>query len=647
MPPPSSSFSLADSLLHYSTPGVAPPSSRVDPKLKLQPRTPLRMWDYWKFAALVASKATELTSDVLSHHIWGPRRKSWGIEMTIVTSLIRGAERHSSLVDIGTIRMMMSIGGLVPLPSDALVTPVTFRVRRRQLRGILAEYDALESGLRELCGEWVVGKKTWQRLQTEWKAGNHSHGPGEPKRKERVILYIHGGAYYLSSAAAQRIISIPLSKYTDTRVFALDYRLAPETCFPGPLHDVVSGYFRLVEDLHIPPENIIVCGDSAGGGLSLALLMYLRDNSYAMPSGCILMSPWVDLTMSCESWDSNAPYDVVPCPTPENHMNPIALYLGEHTEQYLTHPYASPLFGDLKGLPPLLIQAGDAEVLRDEITLLAHKATLAGVQVRHELYEDAIHVFQAYPFLDASRRSFQSMRDFVCDVLPQYQSRSPQLLCANAEKELEQEIESDRAVIVSGDGAESNLGMDGVKEKFAKKSDDSDSTGSEYDDASWVQSPVWPRKPSSRLFTLDNDADAELEDLEDLADLDIIPELQLSQPPALSAPPTPLPTDPSFTPGLRRIHSAFSNVLPHLDATQPVRPQPRHHRSSHTLRTTANFGMSSVQSPPPSPSIRRSFASASHPDITSLVENWSHSGPANQTTLFTTHHYASHSSHLS
>jgi hypothetical protein len=89
--------------------------------------------------------------------------------------------------------MLMSIGGLVPLPSDALVTPVTFRVRRRQLRGILAEYDALESGLRELCGEWVVGKKTWQRLQTEWKAGNHSHGPGEPKRKERVILYIHGG----------------------------------------------------------------------------------------------------------------------------------------------------------------------------------------------------------------------------------------------------------------------------------------------------------------------------------------------------------------------------------------------------------------------------------------------------------------------
>ena len=94
--------------------------------------------------------------------------------------------------------------------------------------------------------------------------------------------------------------------------------------------------------------------------------------------------------MSCESWDSNAAFDVVPFPTADNHMNPIALYLGENTEEYLTHPYSSPLFGDFKGLPPLLVQAGDAEVLRDEIALLAHKATLAGVQVMHELYEDAV-----------------------------------------------------------------------------------------------------------------------------------------------------------------------------------------------------------------------------------------------------------------
>ncbi len=153
---------------------------------------------------------------------------------------------------------------------------------------------------------------------------------------------------------------------------------------------MVCAYLRLVEDLNIPAENIIVSGDSAGGGLTLAMLMYLRDNDYPLPSGAILMSPWVDLTLSCESWESNAMYDVVPFPMMDSHMNPIALYLGEQMEKYLTHPYASPLFGSFEDLPPLLIQAGDAEVLRDEISLLAHKASLAGVPVRHEEYDDAV-----------------------------------------------------------------------------------------------------------------------------------------------------------------------------------------------------------------------------------------------------------------
>jgi acetyl esterase/lipase len=94
--------------------------------------------------------------------------------------------------------------------------------------------------------------------------------------------------------------------------------------------------------------------------------------------------------MSCESWDSNAGFDVVPFPADDDQLHPIYLYLGERMEEYLTHPYASPLFGDFKNLPPLLIQVGDAEVLRDEVTLLAHKAALAGVDVRHELFEDAV-----------------------------------------------------------------------------------------------------------------------------------------------------------------------------------------------------------------------------------------------------------------
>ncbi|KIL60784.1 hypothetical protein M378DRAFT_130353 [Amanita muscaria Koide BX008] len=447
-------------LHHYSTPGITPPSARIDPKLKLQSRRPVRLWEWWKYGVFMATKATDVASEIITHYIHGPRRNTWGIEMTIVTSIIRGAARHSALVNISTIRTLMSLGGLVPLPSDALVTPVTFRVRRRGLRGLLSEFDAKEDGKRELSGEWVVGRRTWQRLQAEWKASRSESRPSLG-RKETVILYIHGGAYYLSSAAAQRLLSIPLAKHTDSRVFAIDYRLAPETNFPGPLHDIVIAYFRLTDDLHIPPENIIVAGDSAGGALSLALLMYLRDNDYPLPSGAVLMSPWVDLTMSCQSWDSNADYDVVPFPTADNHMNPIGLYLGEKMESYLTHPYASPLFGDFTGLPPLLIQAGDAEVLRDEITLLALKATQAGVPVRHELYEDAIHVFQAYPFLGATRQSFVSMREFVHNMLPRCQARSLKTLGASAEAGLQQEINNKQSTVVGGDGVASVTEGDG------------------------------------------------------------------------------------------------------------------------------------------------------------------------------------------
>ncbi|KAJ3514017.1 hypothetical protein NLJ89_g2615 [Agrocybe chaxingu] len=557
--------SPALSLLHYETPSP-PPSSRVDPKLKRRPRRPLRVWDYWKFGAIVAAKATEVTSDVLSHHIWGPRRKSWGIEMTI-----------------GTIRMLMSIGGLVPLPSDALVTPVTFRVKKRNLRGILAKFDEPKTA----PTDWKASSKS-DMATSKFAETSPLSSPGRPTpKKELVVLYIHGGAYYLSSAAAQRIMSIPLAKYTDSRIFALDYRLAPETCFPGPLHDAVSAYLRLVEDLHIPPENIIVCGDSAGGGLSLALLMYLRDNDYPLPSGAILMSPWVDLTMSCESWETNAAYDVVPFPSADNHMNPIALYLGEQTEEYLTHPYASPLFGDFKGLPPLLVQAGDAEVLRDEITLLAHKATLAGVQVAHELYEDAIHVFQAYPFLEASRRSFESMRNFVREVLPRHRSRSPQLLASIAERGLEKEIETDQTVVVSGDGVEVSTPFNKSefwkeKKPLKKGGADNESSGEDSDPGpSWIPSPALPKfTPETMRYGSKDKGMVEVEHVENI-DIDNIPDLHLSPPsPALGTTERPELRSLASSSSVLSASSLLANtinglagrqILPALQAPQPRR----------------------------------------------------------------------------
>ncbi|PSS29747.1 hypothetical protein PHLCEN_2v2895 [Hermanssonia centrifuga] len=625
--------SLIELLRHFEAPGVPPPpSARVgDPKLKQREGKPIRLWDLWRYGAFVAVKASQLVTALVSHHVRGPPKKSWGIEMTLLTCIMRDVGHHSHLADITMVRMLMGIGGLVPVPSDALVTPVTFRVRKRALRGILSEFDALEDGSRELSGEWVVGKRTWQRLQHEWQASKKSifESPiaqvrHQPKRKERVILYIHGGAYYFSSPATHRLITIPLSKHLDARLFAVDYRLAPETRFPGPLHDAVSAYFRLIDDLHIPPENIILAGDSAGGGLSLALMMYLRDNRYPLPGGGILMSPWVDLTMSCDSWDSNARYDVVPMPEPGDHLNPIACYLGEHMEKYLTHPYASPLFGDLRGLPPLLIQGGDAEVLRDEITLLAHKASLAGVEVRHELYEDAVHVFQTFPFLDQSQMAFMSAREFVCSVLAPLKEDAPRTLEKKVEEKLKDEINNATARIVQGDGTDSVSEKDDIQSKKTldstaaklEKNVSDDESSSQDEDPSWVTSPSvlpdpkgdtkrresWGRDGSVRSTTSTRTRTGSVSS-------------------SLWGPVS------SYTPTstLRRSHSRPQLSSTRKSDTPTFFPPPREYR-------IPTASLSSSTSSVPRPSIRRSHGS--HPDISQLCAQWANSGPANQTLTY-------------
>lgn len=634
-------------LHHYANPEVSPPSARIDRNHKVRAGSPLRLWHVWKYAVFAATKGVELSTAVLSHHLLGPRKKSWGIEMTIVTAFMRGAGKNSPLITIPTIRTLMSLGGLAPLPSDALVTPVTFRVKRRGLNGILAESDSQETGARELSGEWVVGKRTWMRLQADWKKGSKGTASpsGEALRtsRQRVVLYVHGGAYYTSSAAAQRLISIPLAKHTDARVFAIDYRLAPETQFPGPLHDIVSTYFRLIDDLHIPAENILLTGDSAGGGLCLALLMYLRDNSYPLPSGAILMSPWVDLTMSCESWDSNAPYDVLPIPSalPDDQLNPISLYLGTNMEKYLTHPYASPLFGDFNGLPPLLIQAGDAEVLRDEITLLAHKATASGVKVRHEIYEDGIHIFQAYPFFQATSQAFVSCRDFVRNFLPPLEHGAPGSLGAAAEAELEHEIGNEKATVVRGDGVETGTGIEQVNEDFDEADGPTETDSSEEDAATSRRYQSWGRQ--SKWILSDDDSS---EDEEKAAGSSSRPPREKKVGRRRSE---TLPSNAQSP--LERLTSAMTLMTPdppsRPKSSAADRDRPRQHRrtsshqpqlsdkfsrlSSFTSRTPSFASCTPTSSGLPSPSLRRS--NVSHPDITTLVQQWT-KGPANQTYMY-------------
>ncbi|KAH9081932.1 lipase/ esterase [Lactarius deliciosus] len=572
--------SIASLLRYYETPGVPPPSSRVDPLLQQTRKHVMGIRDLLSLGGLIALKATEVAGDVVSHQIWGPRKKSWSLPMTILTGIMRDAGRHSKLVDISTIRMFLGIGGLVPLPPDALVTPVTFRVRKRGLRGILAQFDELEDGTRELSGEWTVTKRLWQRLQSEWK--RTTADPSTPHRKhhnERIILYLHGGAYYLFSPSTHRTITIQLSKYTDSRIFAVAYRLAPETRFPGPLHDAVSTYFRLIEDLHIPPGNILFAGDSAGGGLCLALLMYLRDNNYPLPAGAILMSPWV----ACDSWDSNAPFDIVPIPSNGDHLDPVACYLGSNMELYLTHPYASPLFGDFTGLPPMLIQAGESEVLRDEITLLAHKATLAGVQ-------DAVHIFQAFAFFEASQHAFASCRAFVRHEFAHAQPQDPRPLDDNTEAGLASEINNERAHMKERH-SDVEIQVDSEQESSVYDYSGDGVTEAETDGSFAEMDRPWPsRDPHA------NDG-GDLEDDAGLSD-----------------------------------SRASSSYFPQRVPSRVRPPRSPSVRSYAGTINSRRLRMSTIStSPVPSPSIR---SSSSHPDISSLCEQWESTGPANITLTY-------------
>ncbi|KAG2154560.1 Alpha/Beta hydrolase protein [Suillus clintonianus] len=584
--------SVVTLLQDFDSPGVFPASARIDRNLKITNGFTMKFWDAWKYPVFAFNRASSLALDVISHHVWGPRRKSWGIEMTILSSIMRDVSRHSALADITMVRKAMGIGGLVPLPSDALVTPVTFCVRKRNLRGLLETVDAMEDEKRELSGEWIIGKRLWQSLQSDYKstrkAGDGANLVDQTKfdydlriGQSRVIFYIHGGAYYSSSAAAQRMLTIPLSKYTNARIFAVDYRLAPETVFPGQLHDVVSTYFRLTDDLRVPPENLVVAGDSAGGALGLALLLYLRDNGYTLPGGAMLFSPWVDLTLSCESWDTNAPYDIIPTPGPTGHLHPVVMYLGDGLEQYITHPYASPLFGKLDGLPPMLIQCGDAEVLHDEIVLLSHKASLAGVQVQLETYQDAVHVFQAFPFLNVATTAFISCREFVRYKLPRIQSHMPHAFGSDTETFLGSEI-NDNLRVVSGDGVETNSGWQEVQEQMAREILDT----SYEERLSPTVPPSWGRTWLDLAPTPDFSGS----------------EAEPTTPCVTAADPSRVLRHAASTPALRRMQSALSVFAERSVASQYLEDWPTRRKK---------FTLSPTPTRPSSPS------ESSHPSINS------------------------------
>ena len=220
-------------------------------------------------------------------------------------------------------------------------------------------------------------------VSAEWVAA-----PGVSQ--ERVLLYFHGGAYQIGSPATLRHLVALLSGAARARALSVDYRLAPEHPFPAAIEDAVAAYRWLLAE-GIDPALIAVAGDSAGGGLALGALVALRDAKEPMPAAAVLLSPWTDLALTGESLRTRAAVDAMI--RLEGMTEAAELYLAGADPR---HPCASPLYADLRGLPPLLIHVGDAEVILSDSTRIAARASEAGVAVSLEIWDEMPHVFPAF-----------------------------------------------------------------------------------------------------------------------------------------------------------------------------------------------------------------------------------------------------------
>jgi acetyl esterase/lipase len=207
---------------------------------------------------------------------------------------------------------------------------------------------------------------------------------------ERVVLHFHGGAYHLGSPARLRGLLALLSAAAQVRVLSASYRLAPEHRFPAAVEDALTAYRWLIAD-GTPARQVVISGDSSGGGLALAALVALRDAGDPLPGAAVVISPWTDLGLGGESLRSRAAVDVML--TPDGAREAADWYLAG---QDARHPYASPLYADLHGLPPVLIQVGDAEILRDDSVRFAAAAQAAGVDVTLEIWPEMPHVWHAF-----------------------------------------------------------------------------------------------------------------------------------------------------------------------------------------------------------------------------------------------------------
>ena len=217
-----------------------------------------------------------------------------------------------------------------------------------------------------------------------------SSASSRPGAGDDVLFYLHGGGYAGGSAKSHSELAARLARAAGTVAILPDYRLAPENTFPAALDDAIAAYRALLDEAG-DANRIVMAGDSAGGGLAVAVCVALRDAGEPLPRALALLSPWLDLTCTSPSWDSRLEGD----PILDHHLRDAA-------ERYLDgadprDPLCSPLFADLSGLPPTLVLVGTHEILYDDAVTFAQVAAEQGVEVELEIGHELIHVWPIFP----------------------------------------------------------------------------------------------------------------------------------------------------------------------------------------------------------------------------------------------------------
>lgn len=234
--------------------------------------------------------------------------------------------------------------------------------------------------------------------------------PVEVADNAPILLYFHGGGFRIASALAYRSYGSHLAAVLGARVLLVEYRLAPEHKFPKAVDDCFAVWESLLAE-GIDTGRIVIAGDSAGGGLAASVTMHALADG-VLPAGVICCSPWVDLTITADTYDTNAESDKLFSRTSAEEAAPA--YLGGADP---TDPIASPLFGDWNGAPPLLILVGDAEVLLDDSRKLAEVAKAAGVDVTLSVYPEMPHIWtMSYPAFPEAVEGVTEMAEFVARV---------------------------------------------------------------------------------------------------------------------------------------------------------------------------------------------------------------------------------------